>query len=281
MISLKAIKSYVNGRLSLINNATKPAVWVALLFCVSTQAAETPEYVLNSGDIIHVTVYQNPDLTTDSRVSESGTISFPLLNQVHIAAQTISQAEKIIAGKLRDGGFVKDPWVTILPTQIRGSQVAVLGQVNRPGRYPLELANTRISDILAIAGGVAPTGADAIVLSGQRNGHAIRKTIDVNALFVEGTATDETVVGGDTLFVERAPVFYIYGEVQRPGAFRLERRMSVMQGLATGGGLTPRGTENGLRIHRHGENGKLLEVQPKLQDLLQENDVIYVRESLF
>ncbi|MET0378407.1 MAG: polysaccharide export protein EpsE [Spongiibacteraceae bacterium] len=252
-----------------------------LLFSLPLTAAETPEYVLTPGDIIRITVYQNPDLTTETRVSESGTITFPLLGSVRIATLSVSQAEKIIATRLRDGNFVQQPQVIILPMQIRGSQVAVLGQVNRPGRYPLELANTRISDILATAGGISPLGADTIVLSGTRNGRPIRKNIDVNALFVDGTELDEPVSSGDTLFVERAQVFYIYGQVNRPGAFRLERNMSVMQALATGGGVTARGTERGLRVHRRSDNGKLQEFEPKLEDLLQANDVIYVRESIF
>lgn len=254
---------------------------IGLLVSAAGYAADAPEYVLTPGDIIRVTVYQNPDLTTEARVSESGTFTFPLLGPVRLATLTVGQAEKVIATKLRDGNFVHEPQVNILPTQIRGSQVAVLGQVNRPGRYALELANTRISDMLATAGGIAASGADAIVLSGLRGGRVIRKTIDVNALFVDGTASDESVMAGDTLFVERAPVFYIYGQVNRPGAFRLEHNMTVMQGLATGGGVTPRGTERGLRVHRHADDGKLQEVEPKLEDALHANDVIYVRESIF
>lgn len=259
----------------------KLIVFFFLLLSLPSIAAETPEYVLAPGDIIRITVYQNPDLTTETRVSESGTITFPLLGSVRIATLSVSQAEKIIATRLRDGNFVQQPQVIILPTQVRGSQVAVLGQVNRPGRYPLELANTRISDIVATAGGISALGADTIVLSGMRNGRQIRKHIDVNALFVDGTELDEPVSSGDTLFVERAPVFYIHGQVNRPGAFRLERNMSVMQGLATGGGVTARGTERGLRIHRRTDNGKVQEFEPKLEDLLQVNDVIYVRESIF
>src|SRR5690606_6866243 len=104
---------------------------------------------------------------------------------------------------------------------------------------------------------------------------------DVNALFVDGTLIDEPVRSGDTLYIKRAPVFYIYGQVQSPGAFRLERNMMVMQALATGGGVTARGTERGLRIHRRGNDGKLIEIEPEMDELLLDNDVIYVRESLF
>jgi polysaccharide export outer membrane protein len=86
---------------------------------------------------------------------------------------------------------------------------------------------------------------------------------------------------GDIIYVHRAPMFYIYGEVNRPGAFRLERNMSVMQGLASGGGTNARGTTRGLRIHRRDASGALKVIEPSLDDLLQADDVIYVKESLF
>jgi polysaccharide export outer membrane protein len=62
---------------------------------------------------------------------------------------------------------------------------------------------------------------------------------------------------------------------------RLERGLTVMQALAPGGGLTQRGTEKGLRVHRKGEDGKLQVLQPAMDDALREGDVVYVRESLF
>ena len=74
---------------------------------------------------------------------------------------------------------------------------------------------------------------------------------------------------------------YIYGEVQRPGALRLERDMTVMQALATGGGLTLRGTEKGLRVHRRAADGTVQVLTPEMDDVLREGDVVYVRESLF
>ena len=199
-----------------------------------------------------------------------------------VGGLSLSQGEKKIADMLREGRFVQKPQVTILPTQIRSSQVAVLGQVNRPGRYPLETVNMRLSDMLATAGGIATTGADTVVLVGTREGKAIRREIDIPALFLKGDgAGDVPLTGGDVLYVNRAPMFYIYGEVQHPGSFRLERGMTIMQALATGGGLTIRGTERGLRVHRRDADGKVQIIEPKLDDPVKADDVIYVRESLF
>jgi polysaccharide biosynthesis/export protein len=204
-----------------------------------------------------------------------------LIGAVKVGSYSLSAAENIVATRLQQGNYVQHPQVNILPTQIRGSQAAVLGYVNRPGRYPLEMANVHVTDLLAAAGGLAAGGADTILLTSKRDGHVVRIKIDISALFIDGTVSDARILPGDILYVDRAPVFYIYGQVQKPGVFRLDRNMSVMQGLATGGGLTARGTENGLRIHRRDADGKTRNIEPKLDDLLESNDVIYVRESLF
>lgn len=252
------------------------------LFAGAASAADEREYVLGPGDIVRITVFQNPDLTTEARVSESGSLTFPLLGSVTVGGQSISAAEKLIARRLREGSFVLQPQVNVLPVQIRGNQVAVLGQVNRPGRYPLETANLRLSDVLAMAGGISVGGADALVLVGVRDGKQVRREIDIPSLFLDGDLSgDVPLSGGDLIYVHRAPTFYIYGEVNRPGAFRLERSMSVMQGLASGGGTSLRGTTRGLRIHRREADGELKVFEPGLDDLLRADDVIYVRESLF
>ena len=258
------------------------AFFLALGLAVPAALAAEAEYVLGAGDVLRITVFQNPDLTTETRVSESGSITFPLIGNVAIGGQSVQTAERIIAAKLRSGGFVIKPQVNILPITLRGSQVAVLGEVNRPGRYPLETSNTRLSAMLATAGGVAPTGGDRVVLIGTRQGTVVRREIDVPLLFGSADlSADMALVAGDVIFVNRAPVFYIYGEVQRPGAFRLERAMTVMQGLATGGGTSPRGTIKGLQIHRRDDIGRIKTIEPKLEDPLQPDDVFYIRESLF
>jgi len=264
-----------------------PAAFFAALLLVLglasvAHAADEREYVLGEGDIVRITVFQNPDLTTETRVSESGTLTFPLIGSVSVGGQTTAAAETIIGNQLRDGGFVLQPQVNVVPLQIRGNQVAVLGQVNRPGRFPLETANLRLTDMLAIAGGIAPTGADTVIHIGVRDGKQMRREIDIPTMFARGDLSEDArVAGGDLVYVQRAPVFYIYGEVQRPGFFRLERNMSVMQGLAVGGGTTLRGTVKGLRIHRRDADGALKVIEPGLDDLLQTDDVIYVKESLF
>jgi len=240
------------------------------------------EYRLGPGDGLKISVFQNPDLSLETRVSETGAISYPLVGNVQVGGLSVAGAEKAIADGLRKGGFVLQPQVTLVIQQVRGAQVAVLGQVARPGRYPLESTAMKVTDVLALAGGTAPQGADRVILTGLRNGRRVRAEIDVADLFVAWTPEkDVAVMAGDTLYVHRAPQFYVYGEVQRAGAYRIERQMTVLQALSLGGGLSPRGTERGIRIHRRGEDGAVRVTNPQLNDPVQPDDVIVVREALF
>jgi polysaccharide biosynthesis/export protein len=250
--------------------------------CLSAHAQTPSEYLLGPGDIIKVTVFQNPDLATEARVSEASMISFPLVGSIALGGLSVQAAEQRIAQALKDGGFVKQAQVNVLPVQIRGSQVAVLGQVNRPGRFPLETSNIRLSDMLAIAGGISNNGSDEVQITGMRGGKAFRKTVNVASMYLGGnTENDIMLAGGDTLYVHRAPMFFIYGEVQRPGTFRVERDMTLMQALATGGGLNLRGTLRGIAVHRRNADGKVVSSKIGLDEKLQPDDVIYVQESLF
>ena len=113
----------------------------------------------------------------------------------------------------------------------------MLGQVGKPGRYPIEMVNSKVSEMIAAAGGVVPGGADVVTLVGTRNGSPVKLDIDLPAILQAGRAElDVGVENGDIIYVDRAPSIYIYGEVQRPGQMRLERGMTLMQALAAGGG---------------------------------------------
>lgn len=237
---------------------------------------------LAAGDMIRILVFQNPDLTLETRVSETGSISYPLIGTVQVGGLTIDAAEKAIAKGLRDGGFVQQPQVNISLVQALGNRVTVVGMVARPGRVPLENLGTRVTEILAASGGIAQGGSDTVVLTGTRNGKPFRKEIDTLAIYMDGKRGEDIgVVAGDVLYVHRAPMYYIYGEVQRPGSYRVERGMTVQQALAQAGGLSPRGTENSLRLHRADKEGVVVRTSPGMFDAVQANDVLFVRESLF
>jgi len=257
------------------------AVCATLASAQDARPAAAPEYKLGPGDAIKVQVYQNPDLTLEARVSEGGSISYPLVGSVPIGGMSISEAEKKIADALRSKQILKQPQVNIVLLQVRGNQVSVLGQVQRPGRFPLETTTVRVSDMLAAAGGVTPTGDDVLVVSGTREGQPFRKSIDIPNLFKGDRSADDILLQpGDTLYVNKAPTFYIYGEAQRPGTYRIERGMTVLQALAQGGGPTNRGSER-VRLNRTRPDGTVVQMEPRLTDPVLPGDVLFVKESLF
>jgi polysaccharide export outer membrane protein len=255
-------------------------MWMlAMVITTGAGTAAAVELPLGNADVLKISVYNNPDLTTEARVSQDGNISFPLIGQVAVAGLPAAAAEKKIAGLLESGGFVKKPQVNIIVTMMQSQQVSVLGQVNRPGRFAID-ASRNVLDILALAGGVSGDGGDLVSLLRKRDGVTTKEIIDIVEIVRSGAAQPD-VAGGDVIYVERAPRFYIYGEVQRPGLFRLERNMTVLQALAAGGGLTARGTERGLRVKRRDADGKLQIIDAQHDDLLRPDDVVYVKESLF
>lgn len=324
-------------------------------------SAEETNYLLGPGDVLKITVYNNPDLSLETRVTESGMISFPLVGELKLGGMTASAAEKKIAELLESGGFVKQPQINILVAQFQSKMVSVLGSVYKPGRYPLERA-TNLADLLALVGGVTQDGSDLITVVGKsgkveydlrnivgkgdgsqnvnlsggelvyvhardvsvmgqvnrpgsysvvggvrtvadflvvagginsggsdtvtvttmRDGKINRFEVDIDSLFRTGdNSANIELVNGDSIYVPRAPMVYIYGEVQHPGSFRIERNMTVMQALAQGGGPTARGTQRNIKLHRRNANGVVEELFPKLTDPVKQDDVLYIQESLF
>jgi polysaccharide export outer membrane protein len=270
--------------LAVLRNASRwfAALAGAVLMAIAIPCGADSRESLGAGDNIRVTVFQNPDLTTEVRLSERGTIMFPLIGEIALSGQTPTGAAARIAEQLKQGNFLKNPQVNVAVLQVRSRQVSVLGHVIRPGRFALDDTSSKLTDILALAGGIGPTGDDTVIVMISRDGDVNRLEIDVPKMYRSGDLSSNIEVqNGDTIFVQRAPVFYIYGEVQRAGAYRLEPNMAVVQALSLGGGLTPRGTERGLKIHRRMPDGTVQKLNAGPIDAVQADDVIYVRESLF
>jgi polysaccharide export outer membrane protein len=195
---------------------------------------------------------------------------------------TADAASQRIAARLKDGKFLINPQVGVALLTLRSRQVSVLGDVTRPGRYALEDTSAKLTDILAMAGGLAPLAADTVTVMSQRDGKPIKTEVNLQSI-MRGVQIEKNVDirNGDTVFVPRAPVFYIYGEVTRGGAYKLEQHMTVMQAISVGGGVTLRGSDRRLQVRRRAPDGQLREYSAKLADLVQPDDVIYVKESLF
>jgi polysaccharide export outer membrane protein len=257
--------------------------WLCVLTSLANAAAaETDDYRVGPGDLLKINAFGYPDLATDVRVTQSGNITFPLLGELEVSGLSTRDAEKLLAKRLADGGFIRQAQVSILVTEYQSQKISVMGQVAKPGQYSLSRSN-KVLDLLAEAGGVINTAAGEEATLLRRDG--VKIPIDLGALFEGDPQQNPIVAAGDTLYVPKAPQFYIYGEVQRPGVYRLERGMTVSRALSAGGGLTARGSEGRTIVKRrvaHGnEPGKEKKISVAGSDLLQPDDVLLVRESLF
>jgi len=268
----------------LIANRILQLRWLWLLLIVVVllsplQAAE--EYRLGGGDTVTIQVYEQPDLSTVTRISQDdGTITYPLLGVVALVGLTPAEAGQKIARLLKEGGYVKFPEVTVAVKEFVSQKIPVMGQVSKPGEYVLQ-GESRVVDLIAQAGGLKTDAADTIIVVKNENGKAVKHKIDLLRFYAGDMDQNIEVAEGDFILVPKMDTFYIHGEVKRPGSYRLERGMTAMQALSVGGGLTERGSLSGMKVTLLKADGKTEEVKVELTDLLKPNDVLYVKERLF
>ena len=225
---------------------------------------------VGTGDTLRVAVFGQPDMLTEGRVSDRGMISLPLVGEVKVAGATTTEAANRIAEALKSGQFLKNPQVSVAVLTARSRQVSVLGMVARPGRYVIEDPKGGIAEVIAAAGGITAGANESVTVI--RDGEPKK---------VATLSTDFELKPGDTIYVDRGPTFYIYGEVIRAGAYPVQPGQTVMQAISLAGGITPRGSERRLKLRRPGPDGQVVETDAKLQDQVKADDVIFVREALF
>lgn len=243
---------------------------------------KAPLLQLGAGDSVTIDVYGQRDMSGTVYVSDDGTIPVALAGPVQVAGLSPAQAAARIEKALRDGKFLVDPHVTVTVTESRSQRVSVFGQVGKPGRYAIE-SNTSIFDLIAEAGGVTEKGGDTVYLLRQSaDGKVGRYPISLKGV-ADGAETlpGGTLKGGDSIYVPHAPQFYIYGEVTKPGQYTVENGMTVIQAIASAGGITPRGSEHRVVVKRRGADGKYTTERARLGDLVRPDDVIRVKESIF
>ena len=261
------------------------SLWRVLLLALGV-AAVTPLYganerLLGQGDVVELNVYQQPDLNILARLGKNGVMNVPLLGEIELDGKSEREAERQIANLLTARKLVVNPQVSLFIQEYRSHQVSVMGHVNEPGRYAFESGDS-IVDVIAMAGGFQEeAGGKVVLIRGNGQEDDVRQIALEAAMTTGGIHLFDRVEDGDVIFVPRMEVFYVYGEAQRPGAYRLSPDMSVMQALALAGSLTDKGSARSIRIRRRDESGALSTIKVELTDYLRPDDVIHVRESLF
>ncbi|MES2684716.1 MAG: SLBB domain-containing protein [Pseudomonadota bacterium] len=243
--------------------------------------AAVPGFTIGAGDTLQIDVLGRPELTARSNVSGDGRITAALLGAVNVGGLSTAQAAMQIADAYRDNKFLLSPQVTVTMVEYQSQQLTVLGEVRNSGRYPMR---TRLSvlDGLALSGGITEQGASTVYLLRPEDSVMTRYEIDLDALVQAGAGQQYfELIAGDTLVVPKSQLFYIYGEVKNPNAYKLKPGMTVIQALSLAGGLTDKGSDRRIDIRRQSDGHRLGSLSASLNDPLQADDVLYVRERLF
>ncbi|HEY3730070.1 MAG TPA: SLBB domain-containing protein [Steroidobacteraceae bacterium] len=239
---------------------------------------------IGPGDSVTLHVFGQPDMDSVLGIADDGTIRVPLAGAVQVAGLSPDAAARRVESAFKNGGFFVDPHVTLTVTQSLSQRVSVLGEVKTPGRYPID-AKTSIIDLLAQAGGETEFASDTVyVLRPDASGAVKRFPVNLKRLVGPGAsapAPAQALRAGDSVFVPRAEQFFILGEVQKPGMYKLEPDLTVLQAISLAGGVTAKGSDRRFEIKRAGKNGEQEVVKPKPNDLVQPDDVIRVKESIF
>jgi polysaccharide biosynthesis/export protein len=237
---------------------------------------------LGPGDGLSLQVYGQPDMGSSVIVADDGTIQVPLVGAVPVSGLSPAEAAAKVEKALRDGHFLQRPIVIITVTQPLSQRVSVLGEVGTPGRYVID-PGTTIFDLLAEAGGIKETGSDTIyVLRAEPDGSTRRFAVDLKSMLAEPASQAKvTLRAGDSIHVPRAEQFFVYGQVNAPNTYRLEPGMTVLEAIVRAGGLTPRGSDRSVEIRRYSSDGSYASITGKLEDRIEANDVIRVKERIF
>ncbi len=237
---------------------------------------------LGPGDSVTLHVFGQPDMDTVLGVADDGTIRVPLAGSVPVGGLSAESAARRVEKAFKDGGFFVDPHVTLTVTQSLSQRVSVLGEVRTPGRYAVD-ARTTIVDLLAQAGGETEFASDTVyVLRTDAGGAVKRYPVNMKGLADPGASAPTQILrAGDSVYVPRAEQFFILGEVQKPSMYKLEPNLTVLQAISLAGGVTAKGSDRRVEIKRTGKDGQQVVIKPKPNDLVQPDDVIRVKESIF
>ncbi len=230
-------------------------------------------YVLGPGDIVEISVLGRPDFTVRARISQDGNIQAPYLGTVPASNRTAQELGDQLAKALEAGGYFSKPVMKVDIVSFASRYVTVLGEVATPGLMPVDRPY-HLSEILARAGGPREDAADYVVI---RSEHGPERHLSIKTLATGDASEDPYVAANDKIYVPKAEIFYLSGQVRSPGAFPLEPGLTLRMAIGRGGGLTDLGSDHHVKVT--GKDGHVRRVS--LDDLILPGDVVVVGEKLF
>ncbi len=271
---------------SLYSTIAKRSLLVLIIAVISLSGlslTEAQDYIVGEGDVLRITVYNHPDLTTIARVTGEGEILFPLIGSVKVGDLTLSSVVEKISVRLADG-YIIEPQVSVFIEEYRSKKVVLMGQVEKPGLYILD-GRTTFMELLSKAGGLTKNAGDSAVIKRKENpldASEKKIAIDLKRLVEKGDMSlDVPVMDGDSIYIIKAGLFYVTGEIRKPDSYKYEEGLTIVKAITMAGGFTDKAATGKVKIIRK-LNGKeeVLE-RVKMDEQVLPDDVIVVPESFF
>ncbi len=242
---------------------------------------------IGAGDLVDMSTFDTPELSGKLRVSNTGDITLPLVGSMHVAGLRANEMADLIRQKFIDGGFLKDPQVTVFVAEYATQGVSVMGEVKNPGIYPA-FGTHNLMDYISIAGGMTPMAGTNITVT--RLGHPdTPESVKISASATPKPFNNPEILPGDSIFVEKTGLVYVIGEVMRPGGFPMNHddHLTILQVLALAQGLTYTAAKGSAKIIRttpfgHEEiavNIKKILASKSTDQSMQDNDILFVPSS--
>lgn len=263
-----------------MNSFVSILLFLILQFMFFEPVLGSNDYVTGPGDVLSISVYDNEDLKTKVRISDKGTIVMPLLGRVNVDRLTVDQVTEKITALLADG-YLVNPQVNVFVEDYRSKKAVVLGNVRQPGIVELTGPITFL-ELVSKSGGLEKDAGDTATIQRQTPEGEQVLVVDLRALIDRGEVKHNLVINdGDTVFISKAGMCYITGEVEAPGTYPCGEDTTVLKLVALSRGFTGIASKTGIRIVRIVDGNKSVYKNVDLDTRLQHNDVVVVPESFF
>lgn len=242
---------------------------------------------IGAGDLVEMTILDTPELSGKLRVSNTGDVILPLVGSVHLEDMKESDAQALIRQKFIDGGFLKDPQVTLFIAEYASRNVSIVGEVHKPGVYPA-FGTHYLLDYLSLAEGLTNLAGTAIVIT--HAGHPDQpQTVKMTAGVAPQPENNPEVLPGDTIFVQRTGVIFVVGDVAHPGEFPMDHdgHLSILQAISLAQGTNSTAAKSSAKLIRTTPQGRQ-EIPINLKKIvgsketdigMQDNDILFVPSS--
>jgi polysaccharide biosynthesis/export protein len=242
-------------------------------------SAQANSYTLGVGDLIEVSLLNQADPPTKVRIDTDNSVILPLIGRTIIGGLSLPDARQLIEDRYVNGKYLVNPIVRLDVLAYESQKVSILGAVGNQALLPLDRSYT-LTEIIARAGGLTPDAGDSAIIL-HKNTNPSRQLIDLTAI-LDGSAAAPIIAAGDTIIIPKAASISVVGAVARPGVFRLTRGMTALQAIAAAGDITRMGSMSDIKVRRTKpgtDTRQLISIQ--IDDLLQDGDVVVIKERMF